>query len=384
MSHSYAPRTRGGARWHDEEVRPGRRLLRLTLLALLACRCGGGASDAATGNVRPPTPVRVEPVEARTYTQAIVVPGIVEAKARIELGFRIDGFVERIHVDEADRVAAGDLIAELDRTDLERAVRMAQVELDEARAREAEAKLLFERQQELYAAGNAAQQQFDQARLAYDGAHAAAARAALQLEAADDRLSKGVLRAPVTGYVETRHVEPHEATAAGAPVVTLSEVDPAVVRAAVADTAVAQLRVGAPVTVRAPTVTDGGLPGTIARIAVAADSITRTCPFEVEVANVDLALRPQATVEVEIPLRSDAAVLTVPLAAVLRDASAVPFCFVAVETGDGVGAARRPLVLGPVHNDRITVASGLADGDRVIVRGQYFLGDGDPVQVVGD
>ena len=70
--------------------------------------------------------MRVETVAAERVVPRLVVPGIVEAKSRIELGFRVSGFVARFGVEEGDRVEAGAVIAELDASDLERELRAAQ------------------------------------------------------------------------------------------------------------------------------------------------------------------------------------------------------------------------------------------------------------------
>lgn len=353
----------------------------VTLLYVATVGCGSRVSDAATTLERPPTPVHVDTVTAQAYEDTLVLPGLVEPETRIALGFRIDGFVARFDVDEGDRVEAGTVIAELDLADLDRDARLAQAALDRATAQAAEAELVFERQQDLHASRNTSQQAFDQARLAWEAARAETANAALQLEAAQDRLSKGTLRAPIAGHIERKLLEAHEPARAGQRVVTLTVLDPIKVRATVADTAIGRLRIGHPVSVHSAAWPDRTFTGTISRIDIAADAATRTRPFEVTLPNPDLALRPESVVDVQVTTGHTEAVHMVPLAAVLRDVAAEPFCFVIGDTEAQPRAVRRPVALGPVRGARVTIVRGLTDGDRVVVRGQHYLGDGDRVRI---
>ena len=356
----------------------------LAAVVTVTAGCGGNASDAATRPDPPLTPVQVETLAPRQFITALVVPGIVEPDTRISLGFRIDGFLARMNVDEGDRVEAGQVIAVLDLADLEREVRVARVGVDQATARAAEAKLLFDRQQGLFDGHNTSQQAYDQARLAWDAARAEQASAGLRLEAAEDRLHKGTLRAPISGHVERRLLEAHEPAQAGQPVFVLANIDTVTVRAAVADTAISRLHVGGAAEVRTAAWPDRTFAGTISRIHVAADPTTRTCPFELHVANADGALMPETVVEVNVALEQSAPALTLPLEAVLRDSAAQPFCYALVRDDDRDRVARRLVTLGPVHGDRVTIETGLVAGDRVVTRGQHFLAEGDPVRIAAD
>lgn len=362
----------------------------LYIIALAACLavlvegCSGQASDASVGAGPPPTPVRVETVARERVVPTLVVPGIVEAESRIELAFRVEGFVARFAVEEGERVEAGDLIAELDLADLERAVRTARAELERARARAAEAELSFDRAERLVALASTSQQRFEAARMQRDVVRAEVRRARLEVEAAQQRLAHGTLRAPIAGYIERRLIEEHEHASARAPVVILTGLDVVIVRGAVSDSAVARLRPGDAALVRSAAWPERRFEGRIRRIDVAADHATRTVPFEVSLANPDLALRPEMGVDVEIPVGAAEPVCSVPLAAVLRGLDAQPFCFVVEAEGGAVQRAlRRPLELGPVHGDRVAISAGLSPGYRVVIRGQHFLRGEDRVRIVG-
>ena len=319
-------------------------------------------------------------VQPEPVTPTLVVPGIVEADARIELSFRVTGYVERFHVDEGDRVEAGQVLAVLDQADLEREVKTARAVLERAAAQAEEARRAYERQRKLHERNSASEQAYDSARSTDEMAQAELREARVRLEMAEDRLAKATLRAPRDAYVERRLVEEHELAAAQTPVLVLTVLDRVIVRAAVADVHLPRLRVGAPARVKTSQRPDAPLAGVIERVDLAADPGTRTVPFEVAVENPGLVLRPELVVEVEVPLGEPEVRTLVPLAAVLRGSDTRPFCFLERE---GV-AERRLVTLGSLYEERVSIESGLSAGDRLIVRGQHFLRPGDRVAVVED
>lgn len=355
-------------------------------IAFILSACGEAPEvSAASSKGVPRTPVRVEIVKARLEAPRLSVPGIVEARSRISLRFRVGGFVEAFLVEEGERVERGAIIAELDKSDLEREVRAARAQAERTRVRADETQQVFERQAALLESSSTSQQNHDRARFARDGARAEAVVAAVDLEEATDRLGKATLRAPVSGYIERKLIEAHELANPETPVLVLTQLDRVTIRAAVSDSYARNLKVGSPVVVRTPLWPDREFEGLVQRIDVSADPSTRTIPFEVELPNPDLALRPELMVEVDLSAGAPEPVTDVPLAAVLRDVANQPFCFVVIgESEQSTVVERRVVSLGAVSGDRVAVSGGVETGDRVVVRGQQFLRPGDSVRVVSE
>jgi RND family efflux transporter MFP subunit len=367
---------------------PSRRGLAIPAALVWAWLWVGAGCDEAPALTdaerEPATAVELERVERRQVTPALRVPGLVEAKSRIELAFRVTGFVERFEVDEGDTVARGDVLAVLDRADFERETRSAEAALARARAHARDARQTFERRQRLRESGTASQEAYERADSAHEMAEAEVSAARTRVEQARDHLAKATLRAPIDAAIEARLAEPHELASAEAPVLVLTQLETVTVRASLADAAAAGLRVGRPARVWSPLRPDAPLEGKVVRIGVAADVATRTIPFEIELDNAERVLLPQLAVDVEIPTGEPRRELLVPMAAVLRDADTRLFCFLAVESDGALRAERRRVETGAVHGDRIAIASGLREGDRLIVRGQHFLRAGEAVNPVAD
>ncbi len=205
---------------------------------------------------------------------SVLASGTVEA-TEADLGFQAPGRIERIAVREGDRVAEGQELARLDRSELLARRQAAAAQAEAARAVLAELESGFrseeiaqgraalraaeqrvndtrrdlERTQRLFEGGAVSQQMLDNAETAHELAQAdyesvrealqilesgprreriAAQRAALaQAEAAvaqsDAALDHAVVRAPFAGLITVRHREPGETIAAGAPVLTLMD-----------------------------------------------------------------------------------------------------------------------------------------------------------------
>ncbi len=346
---------------------------------LLACGEPQDVSAAPSDTTR--TAVRVEAVEPRPLAPSLSVSGVVEAQAHIDLAFRVTGFVERFEVDEGDRVEAGDVLAELDLADFEREVRSGKARLSRANAHARNAAAAFSRQQRLRENGTSSERAFDEARSAHDMARAEQLVALTGLEQAEDRLAKATLRAPVSGFIARRSLEAHELATSNQPVLELVQLDRVKVRAGVSDTWLGRIERGDAAYVTSSQWGERRFEGRLARIGVSADSASRTVPIEVELDNPQLAFRPDLVVRIEIPTQAPEPHILVPLGSVLRDTRLTPFCFIANGDPEALRAERREVALGDVHEDRVVVTSGLARGDRVIVRGQHFLRPGDAVRI---
>lgn len=349
------------------------------LLAATGCQ-----KEAALPPVREPTSIHAQPVLIESSRRTLTLPGLVEARARVELPFRVDGTVSAIYFDEGDHVQANQILAELDTSDLERAVRAASAALESAQARADQAGQNYRRQQKLLEANSTSREQHEDAESSHRVAKADLRLAQVALEDRRGDLGKAILRAPFAGYVESRLVEPHEWARAQSPALVLLALETVSVRAAVPDRDAPEVILGTEVTVRSAIWPDRVFTGRVKRIAMAADPGSRMMPFEVEIYNPDAALRPELVVDIALPLGPTRDQLLVPLPAILRDADTRPFAFLVEQNERGAHVRRQSIELGAIDGDRVSVRNGLSEGEMLVVRGQHFLRDGDRVRIMSD
>lgn len=259
-------------------------------------------------------------------------PGDFAASGTVEatdaaLGFQVPGRIEWIGPHEGDRVKAGDTIARLDRTELiaRRAQAQAQLgaakamlaeleagsrseELEQARSaarvaadRVTDAQRDFDRVQRLLQGGAVAQEAFDKAKLALNVATAQRVQADEQLKLveagprqervaaqramvaqgeasirqADAALENAVIKAPFSGLVAVRDREQGETVGAGAPVLTIVNLDDRWIRIYVSENEIGAVHIGESASITSDTYAGKTYTGTVSFIASQAEFTPR-------------------------------------------------------------------------------------------------------------
>lgn len=338
--------------------------LAVLLAAVVLAGCGGGG-DAAEPTAEPEVRsarVRTEMPVSRDVDDVVTLSADLEPQRRAVLASEVAGTVERMPVDEGDRVATGDLVAAVDTRALEQRAAEAEALYRQAEADYARADALYEKR-------SITKQQVLDALTTRDVAEARLATARLDLE-------KSRIRAPWGGRIAQKRVEVGDYTVPGQPVVELVQVNPLKVVAPAPASDVPYLEEGRPVTIRVDAVPGEAFQGRIVRLGAELDPASRTLGVEAEIPNPDGRLRPGMLARMEVSRQTLEGAVLVPLEAVV-DLGERRALFVVVD-----GKARRRIVeLGPVIGERVVVLSGLEPGEPVIVEGEQRVADGQPVEV---
>lgn len=359
---------------------PGGALFALLLLA----GCGAGTADAGSqpGKALPSREAAALPVRlavARTADGASVldVAGTVRLKRETPLAFNTPGRIAAMLVREGETVRAGQLLARLDATALDAAGQSARAEVVRARADLA-------RSEDLFAKGWVTAPRVEQAR-----ATLAAAQARARSAGFDSALA--VLKAPAAGVVLARPAEPGQIAQPGQTVLIIGEAGAGhVLRLGLADRDAARMALGmaAAVTIPAlgPAVGTTPLAGRISEIGARSEDGVGTFRVEVRLPPVPgLASGQIGRARIRLaaagaaPGSSGPAALIVPTPALFAARADEGFVYVHDVAS---GRVRRRLVtLGPVDDAGVTILSGLAAGEQVVVTGIDRLRDGQRVVV---
>lgn len=327
--------------------------------------CGAGEAPAAdNGNVAEErlTQVQVEAVEPRPAVETIEIAADVAGARRATLAAEVDGTVEAIEVDLGDRVSAGEVLIRID-------TRSVATEVEEAEANYAQAEEDAARAEALFEKRSITRDRLTTTRTALEVSRA-------RLESVRIRLAKSTIRAPWAGEIAERMIEVGDFVDVGQGVLELVQTDRLKIRAEVAAEDARHIQAGESATLRLQALPGETFEAKIVRIGASLSSTSRTLPIEVELENPGGRLKPGMFGRLTLPRRELEAALLVPLASLVdyEDGKVV----YVVE--DGV-AQRRPVQPGAVIGDRVVIESGLSGGDRVIIRGQDQVADGQPVGV---
>lgn len=321
--------------------------------ALALAACGKeAASEKTPAASAAPIAVGVATVGASTQTSMLRLSGTVRARQESTLSFPVGGRLSRVTVNEGDRVGAGQLLAQIEMVEVDAGLAAARAEL--ARA-EAEAG----RMRQLFAKGWVTRSRKESAEAA-----AAAARAQVASRGFAQRYAR--ITAPASGVVLARLAEPGQIVAAGTPILSVTQGPGGyVLRVALTDTQMANLRVGQVATVTIPALGDQPIAARIIELAGRGDP--RTGTFEAELALPPLAaLRSGMIGESRLPVASKTNGLAVPASAVWQVRADEGFVFVV----DAQNRARtRRITVGTVDPQQVEVLAGLQAGERVISEG---------------
>lgn len=198
------------------------------------------------------------------------------------------------------------------------------------------------------------------------------------LALARKKLTDVTLRAPITGAIARRHLNPGQYVPENTAVFTIVRTDVLKFTGTVPEHASLELRPGQSVRIRVEPVPRRDFPGRVTRVSPAVDVTSRTVTIEAEVPNPEGLLKPGLFARAAVVLREDQGVAFVPEEAVAYFAGITK---VFVVTG---GVAReRTVGLGARKGGLIEVVNGVQAGEQVATSGLAQLHDGAPVTVAG-
>ena len=192
----------------------------IAVAALIAATLAG--CDKATPPIMADRPVRTITIEQGAEGEIVSLTGQVRAKDEVSLAFRVDGrMIERpVHV--GDVLTADQLVARLDPQIQDNALRSAQANLASVEAVLTQARLTFQRQQQLLKDGWATRANFDEAQQKLLTVQAQVDSAQAQARIAHEQQSYAMLFADSPGAVTAVGAEPGEVVHAGQMVVQLA------------------------------------------------------------------------------------------------------------------------------------------------------------------
>jgi RND family efflux transporter MFP subunit len=324
----------------------------------------------------------VTPATATALDLAIEVVGTLEPKFFADVKSEFTAVVEEVYVTQWVHVDKGTPLAKLDTREADATLQAAkatalQVEVNATRARRE-----LERAVNLKESGLLTQQSLDDARSADEAAQAAAQAAAAQLEVAQTRYAKAVIRSPMAGIVALRAVnvgDRVENMGSGDPMFRIVDNRVLELTVLIPSARSAALQVGQELDFAVDAYPGKTFAGRVMHINPSADPVSRSVKVMADVPNPDGDLRGGTFVKGRIRTGRRDGVLQIPRIALVSWDVEHGTGEVFVVTGDTV--ERRTVRTGEATGDAVEVVSGVAAGEKVVTRGGFNVRPGDRVQV---
>jgi membrane fusion protein, multidrug efflux system len=352
------------------------------LTAAGCARGGAAAADDQPVAGRPPVAVMVSPVLTADLTEAVEVVGSLAPKFAADVKSEVSGVVTAVYVTEWVPVRKGDRLARLDTSETEAGIDALRAFEAQARVGEARARREHERAMQLKQYGLITPQSLDEATSALEAAEAATSATRAQVRAAEARLQKAFITAPMDGAVAFRGInvgDRVENMGGGDPMFRIVDNRLLELTVGVPTSKLANVVVGLPLEFSTDAVPGRTFAGRVMFINPAVDQDSRSAKVIAEVPNRDGLLKGGLFVKGRIVTASRPGVVQVPREALLNwnVSNGTADVFV-VREGE---AEKRAIRIGAVNGVAVEVIAGVSSGEQVVTRGGFVLRPGDKVTV---
>ncbi len=364
-------------------VRRGLASLAVMMSCLSLTGCDSAHSEAAKSQEAitlaepPPLAVRAAVPVRRTVQRTAQGQGALFAKQSVILANKLAGYADKVLVDFGDKVKAGQVLAEMEREELELQVDAAESVVKQAQATHIRAQGEHERAQQLFAEQIIPPQRRDAAEADYKVAEAGVRSAEKSLALIQKRLRDTRVVSPVDGFIQQRFVNPGEHLAASSKLFEVVVVDPLKLRVPVPERYAALAKIGLTMHIEVDALPGEKFNGTLTRISAGVDHATRSLLVEAEIPNPEGKLRPGYFAHVT-GVMGEESVLFIPRSGLYRFAGVERIFIVK----DNIVTSRQ-VKSGIEEGDSVEIAEGLAENEQIVVSSVDRLADGMKVQLQG-
>ena len=259
-----------------------------------------------------------EPVEKQNISTSITATGTIEPVTEVEVGTQVSGIIDRIYVDYNSEVHRGQVIAELDKTNLLSELASAQSNLSNAQASLNYQSSNFKRFKTLYEKGLVSANDYENAKLTYEQAVQQVKVQQQNVQKAQTNLGYATITSPIDGIVLSKEVEEGQTVASAMTTPTLfiiaQDLTDMRVIANIDEADIGGVKEGQRVTFTVDAFPDDTFEGCVTQVRQEATTESNVVTYEVVISapNNDLKLKPGLTANVTIYTLEKNGVLAVP------------------------------------------------------------------------
>lgn len=333
-------------------------LFAAALIVLAGCAQNKAEQNKPTVAVAVSDPVvEVTGVSKQSVVQDQVYSSTIQAYVINNIAPQSASRIQKINVEVGDFVTAGQVLAEMDR-----------LQLDQAGLKLKNAEDEFERVKGLYEEGGVSQSDFESMQLSYK----------VSKSTYDNIYENTILKSPVSGVITARNYDRGDMYAMAQPIFTVQQITPVKILVPVSESDYTRVSKGDKVTLTADALPGKTFTGTVVRLHPTMDNATHTFNVEVQVRNENRLLRPGMYARVTVNFGDTFNVVVPDEAVVKLQGSGQRSVYVLGEDGT---VTLRNVTLGRHFDDKYEIVGGLEGGETVVVKGQSALKSGIKVEV---
>jgi len=325
----------------------------------------GGPGGAGGGRGAPPAQVEAVAAGSRVFSSRIEALGTLEPRERVVLSANAADRVTGVFFEDGQRVAKGKVLMTLVNEEENAA-------LQSARATEANARQIYERNQRLAAADAVAQLELERSKSAYEAA-------AGSVSGVQARLRDRVLVAPFSGVLGFRQISTGAYVSPGQTVATLIDDTQMRLEFGVPSIYLNDLRAGLEITAVTKDIPNRKFVGKLTSIDNAIDPVSLSVKVRATLPNGDGALKAGTSMSVELVSKPRTS-LSISEISVIAEGSK-NFVYVVDQSKQPAVAVKTEVTLGARERGIVEVLAGLKSGDVVITDGVLKVRPGGPVRV---
>ena len=309
--------------------------------------------------------VKLLTIAPTKFTHSIDIQGRVDAEESVSVGPQMPGMIKRVNVQPGDKVAAGQVLAELDADAMIQQLSALKIQRDLT-------KQIYDRQQNLWDQKIGTEIQLLQIKAQYEAMEK-------QVAALQEQIDMSRIKAPMAGTVDQVGLKVGEMASPGFTTIVIVNTSKLRVKGEVAEGYVAKVKQGCDVQIVLPDANNKIIETKMTYAGRLINKLNRTFNVEVAIAPNETDVVPNMVAVMKINDHTNDSAKVVPLAAIQQGADGKNYVYVAVKKDGKYFAERREISFTVSYNGYAEIETGLNYNDMVVTEGYADLNAGDEI-----
>lgn len=352
-------------------------LLTLTTATLFITSCGSEDKKEIV-DTTPSIPVKVAKVSTNTSNPFLIVSGKIQAVNSADLGTRMMGFIDKVHVNVGDKVTKGQLLISINNADLEAKKAQVKAGITQANVAFMNAEKNYKRFQNLYKSNSVSQKEMDDMTANYQIAKAGLETANQLMNEVNAQFAYSNITAPFSGIITSKNIENGDMASPGIPLISLENPSNFEVIAMVAETEISQIKKGSEVRVLVKSI-NSTIIGKVTEVSTSAKNTGGQYLVKINLEKTKTVILSGmfATVQFPIERKATLEMVLLPKKSIITNGQ-LSGVYTASQSNTAV---LRWLRLGRVFGDKVEVLSGLSSEESYIISAEGKLFNGAKITI---